>query len=135
MRSMSRMSQKRRCWTAAAICAILASGARVPALLGPVSPRTHDPFANAAAIPALHASIAVATEVTAAGDDDGRAAGPDESGESGGPRPFTAGAIYAAISADPLAVLAHVGLLTAAGEPRAIGNPNGHAGGERVSDG
>lgn len=131
------MSQKRRCWTAAAICAILASGARVPALLGPkASPRAHDPFANAAAVPALHASFAVATEVTARGDEDGREEVQDEPADAGGPRPFTMDAIYAAVKADPLAVRAHGGVLIGTGESRSIGNPNGKAPtGDRAPDG
>jgi hypothetical protein len=127
---MSRMSQKRRCWTAAAICAILASGVRVPALLGPAMSRSHDPFADATAMPALHASFAVATEVTARGYEEERQNAQDDPPNDGGPQPFTADAIYAAVKGDPLAVRAHRGVLSNAGEFRSIGNSNATAAGD-----
>jgi hypothetical protein len=134
--SMSRMSQKRRCWTAAAICAILASGVRVPALLGPGLSRPRDPFADATAMPALHANFAAATEVSTRSNEEERQDGPDDPASAAGPRPFTADAIYAAIKGDPLAVRAHGGVLSNAGEFRSVGDPNAKAaGGERALEG
>src|SRR5438477_10908787 len=84
LQGMSRMTQKRRCWTAVAVFALLASGARVPTLLGPALSRSRDPFAGAAA-PALHASFGAATEVTARGDgDDPRADASDDRADGNG---------------------------------------------------
>lgn len=122
---MSRMTQKRRCWTAVAVCALLASGARVPSLLGPALSRSSDPFAGAAGAPALHASFATATEVTTRGDEDNDLAdAPDDGGE---PRTFTSDPIYTAIHSDPLAIRARGGMLTSGSGIRAIGNAQPHA--------
>src|SRR3954453_10083959 len=122
------MTQKRRCWTAVAICALLASGARVPTLLGPAASRPRDPFAGHAP-PAIHASFATATEVTARGKGDDQPGDPsdDRADDGNDPRTFTADPIYAAIHNDPLAVPARGGLLISGGKFRPIGNPNPRA--------
>jgi hypothetical protein len=126
------MTQKRRCWTAVAVFALLAGGARVPTLPGPALSRSADPFAGAGgggggAAPALHASFATATEVTArGGGDDERADGSDDGTDRGDARTFTSDAIYTAIHTDPLAIHARGGLIISDSHIRSMDDANPH---------